>query len=71
VRGESGLITIKANLAYVAYDEPLFFGNCYSGMLACHYPIETVASNCASSSRIFKSYFPNVQIGGIFFLFQV
>eukprot|EP00026_Physarum_polycephalum_P002727 Phypoly_transcript_02735.p1 GENE.Phypoly_transcript_02735~~Phypoly_transcript_02735.p1 ORF type:complete len:433 (-),score=35.04 Phypoly_transcript_02735:114-1412(-) len=54
---------LGASLAYVALDEPLYYGHCYSGQLACHFPISTIVSQIAQSVAIFKSYYPHVIIG--------
>jgi hypothetical protein len=52
-------------LAYVAMDEPLFYGRYYSGHDACHSSIDNVAERAAAIIREYKKVFPNVVVGDV------
>jgi len=52
-------------LAYIAMDEPLFYGHYYDGPNACHSSIENVAERAAAIMREYKKVFPQVVIGDI------
>jgi hypothetical protein len=52
-------------LAYVAMDEPLFYGRYYNGHDACHSSIENVAERAAAIIREYKKVFPNLIVGDI------
>ena len=52
-------------LAYVAMDEPIFFGSVYSGHNACHgTPAQAVAAAAPNLKALLAAY-PNVKVGDI------
>jgi hypothetical protein len=57
--------SLGGTLAYVAMDEPLYFGHYSQQPGACQWPIQTVAQQAAATALAFKTVFPNVQIGDI------
>lgn len=50
---------------YLAMDEPLFYGHCYNGVLACYFPISDIVSQINQTVRAFQAIFPNIVVGGI------
>jgi hypothetical protein len=52
-------------LAYVAMDEPLFYGRYYSGHDACHSSIENVAERAAAIIREYQKVFPKLVVADI------
>jgi hypothetical protein len=52
-------------LAYIAMDEPLWFGHYYSGAHACRSSIDDVAARVAANLREYQKLFPDVVIGDI------
>lgn len=56
---------LGGDLAYVAMDEPLWYGHHYSGANACHSPISEVAQDVATKITAMRRYFPNIQVGDI------
>jgi hypothetical protein len=57
--------SLGGELAYVAMDEPLYFGHYSQGPATCQAPIATVAQQAGATALAFKSIFPDVQIGDI------
>lgn len=59
---------LGAELRYVIFDEPLYYGNEFRGSLgirACHSPIRLLAQQAAAKMTELKRVFPDVEIGGI------
>ena len=56
---------LGGQLAYVAMDEPLFFGRFYEGPTACHSSVENIAHRVAAIVGRYRLIFPNIQIGDI------
>jgi hypothetical protein len=57
--------TIKSmggTLAYVAMDEPLWFGHTYSGVNACQTPLDELARAVSAQVAAVRSIFPDVKI---------
>jgi Domain of unknown function (DUF4214) len=65
IRVAQKIKSLGGNLAYVAMDEPLYFGHYSQQPGACQWPIQTVAQQAAATARAFKTVFPDVQIGDI------
>ena len=55
--------SLGGELAYVDWDEPLFFGHYSKDKGACQMPIQSVAEQAGATARAFKAVFPGVQIG--------
>lgn len=53
------------DLAYVAMDEPLWYGHHFSGKSCCQWPMERVAQDMVSGIADLRAKFPNVQIGDV------
>ena len=67
---------LGGELAYIAMDEPLYFGhypidNTAGGGRSCRYGIPDLASNVGRSLAEFRTYFPAVQVGDIEPFFQL
>jgi len=59
---------IKRNggeLAYVAMDEPLWYGHHFAGKNSCRWSMEDVARDIAPRVASLREKFPNVQIGDV------
>ena len=54
-----------ADVAYIAMDEPLYYGHQYSGASACRFSASDVAQQIAESAAVVRTWFPRVQIGDI------
>jgi hypothetical protein len=52
-------------IAYVAMDEPLWYGHYYDGRDACHSSLQNTAERAAAIMLEYKKVFPNVVIGDI------
>jgi hypothetical protein len=52
-------------LAYVAMDEPLWYGHHFSGKNACHWSMEIVARDMVARVADLREKFPDVQIGDV------
>ena len=69
-RGTAALIArrisqLGGRLAYVAMDEPLWYGHVFLGPHACRASIAAVAANVAQSVAELRRVFPAVQVGDI------
>jgi hypothetical protein len=56
-----------ANLDYVVFDEPLYYGHAFNGSAsarACHAPIRLLAEQAAKKISEVREVFPAVQVGG-------
>ena len=64
-----GLLTrvyrLGGDPAYIAMDEPLYYGHQYEGGGACKLSVRQVAADVAPNVKLAKSIFPNVRIGDI------
>ncbi|PAW79896.1 MAG: hypothetical protein B9S32_00805 [Verrucomicrobia bacterium Tous-C9LFEB] len=56
---------LGGNLAYLAMDEPLYYGHYYDGPNAAHSDVQSLAANVANNIRQFRAVFPNVIVGDI------
>jgi hypothetical protein len=56
---------LGGDLAYLAMDEPLWFGHEYKGPDACRDSIRNVARSVAKNIAVFRAVFPNVRVGDI------
>jgi hypothetical protein len=75
VEGYSGPGTIRraaeriqalgGQLAYIAMDEPLWFGHSYRGPQACQASLPYLARDIARTVKDVKAVFPNVKVGDI------
>jgi hypothetical protein len=54
---------LGGELAFVAMDEPLWYGHHFKGKNGCQWPMERVAQNMMSEIADLRAQFPNVQIG--------
>lgn len=52
---------LGGDLAYVAADEPLWFGHSVPTKAGCDLDLNTLAQQAAASARVFRSVFPKVQ----------
>ena len=52
-------------LAFVAMDEPLWYGHHFKGKNSCQWPMERVARDMVSRIADLREKFPNVQIGDV------
>ena len=52
-------------LAYVAMDEPLWYGHHFAGKNSCQWSMERVAQDMTSRIADLRAAFPNVQIGDV------
>jgi hypothetical protein len=50
-------------IAYIAMDEPLFYGHYFDGRNACHWPITQVAQDAAQNIAQIRAVFPRVIVG--------
>ncbi len=57
--------SLGGTLSYIAMDEPLFFGNQYTGPTAAQVSIDQVAAGVATTIAAMRSVFPDVQVGDI------
>lgn len=64
-RAVQRLKKLGANLAFIAMDEPLWFGHRYGGQNACHDSIDSVAADVARNLTPVLEAFPEVRIGDI------
>lgn len=55
----------SADLAYIAMDEPVYFGNFSQDKKAPHWSLEQVADNLAKQVAIVRKYYPDVKVGDI------
>jgi hypothetical protein len=71
--GEPGLVEgllrrverLGGDPAYIAMDEPFYFGHQYEGGGACKLSARQVAADVATNVKLAKSIFPNVKIGDV------
>ncbi len=56
---------LGGELSYVAMDEPVWFGNHYSGPRACHSSLQEIARDVAGKVAAVRRSFPNVVVGDI------
>jgi hypothetical protein len=56
---------LGGTVAYVAMDEPAFYGHTYSGRNACHSSYADLAANAAENIRAVKAIFPRVEVGDV------
>jgi hypothetical protein len=56
---------LGGTLAYVAMDEPLWFGHCSTELGALQTPIAAMAKDVANQVATIHHYFPNAQVGDI------
>ena len=56
---------LGGDLAYIAMDEPLYYGHQFEGGGACKLSVRQVAADVAPNVKIARSIFPNVKIGDI------
>jgi hypothetical protein len=59
---------IKKNggeLAYVAMDEPLYYGHRFNGQNACHFTPDELAGSIAPNDAVLRALFPSVEIGDV------
>jgi hypothetical protein len=61
LRAAKRILKLGGILAFVAADEPLFFGNYFNGNNACHTPLKSLAVDAAATARSFRSVFPNIR----------
>jgi hypothetical protein len=67
----SGVSTVSrikvagGTLAYIALDEPFFFGSLYDGANACHWTAERIAQQVAEYIRAVRTVFPHIVVGDI------
>lgn len=54
---------LGGTVAYIAMDEPLFYGHYFSGPNACHWPIWQVAQDAARDVAQIRAVFPHVIVG--------
>jgi hypothetical protein len=62
------LHSVGADLRYVIFDEPLYYGHEFgasAGTRACHSPIASMAEQAAIKMRELKRIFPSAQIGSV------
>jgi len=55
--------SLGGTIDYIAFDEPLYFGHYYNGILACLSSIDVVANQTAQTVAMFQSFFPNIVFG--------
>jgi hypothetical protein len=57
-----------ADLRYVVFDEPLYYGHEFDGaqgIRPCHAPIDVIAEQAAAKMAELRRIFPTVQVGGV------
>ncbi|HWU42211.1 MAG TPA: hypothetical protein VN132_02195, partial [Bdellovibrio sp.] len=59
------LKSLGADLAYLALDEPLYYGHFYTGAHALNGAIPDLAANAAENLKQFKAVYPSIKIGDI------
>jgi hypothetical protein len=59
------IAALGGELAYVAMDEPAWYGHVFTGANACHAAIGDLARDAAANAATLKQIFPKVQVGDI------
>lgn len=59
------IYNLGGELAYIAMDEPLYYGHYYTGTNSAQADVETLAENVAANIAAFRAYFPRVIVGDI------
>ena len=62
LRASERIKKAAGKLAYVAADEPLFFGHDFNGTNACHADLAALAQDAAGTAKLFQAAFPGVKI---------
>jgi hypothetical protein len=56
---------LGGTIDYLAMDEPLFYGNVYSGRSACHASLQSLAADAARNIAAMRAVMPNLQVGEV------
>ncbi len=56
---------VGGRLAYVAMDEPLYFGRFFSGPTACHSPVANIVERVKQVVGVYRQAFPGLTVGDI------
>jgi hypothetical protein len=54
---------LRANVAYVDMDEPLYYGHLFNGVNACHSSFKELLTDIANNVKQVRSQYPAVQVG--------
>ncbi|MGY4509108.1 hypothetical protein [Bradyrhizobium sp. USDA 3650] len=65
LRAAERVKSLGGELAYIAFDEPLWFGHIFAGKNACQTPLPDLARTVAKGVTEVRQVFPRVQVGDI------